>query len=79
MRIGSGEVFKIKNFMVSHSPDVIRMIKFRGLRYRVFKCRRFRWVEHVSRMEEGRSAFKILTSKLIEKRRPGRRRWEDGS
>ena len=34
---------------------------------------------HVTRMEEGRSAFKILTSKPIGKRPLGRpwRRWED--
>ena len=39
-------------------------------------CRRFRWAGHVARMEEGRSAFKILTSKPTGKRplgRPGRR------
>ena len=27
---------------------------------RVIKCRRLRWAGHVARMEEGRSAFKIL-------------------
>ena len=38
-----------------------------------------RWAGHVARMEEGRSAFKISTSKPSGKRpleRP-RRRWED--
>ena len=30
---------------------------------RVIKSRRLRWAEHVARMEEGRSAFKILTGK----------------
>ena len=38
-----------------------------------------RWVGHVARMEEGRSAFKIVTGKPIGKRplgRPGRT-WED--
>jgi hypothetical protein len=29
----------------------------------VIKCRRLRWTGHVGRMEEGRSALKILTSK----------------
>ena len=46
---------------------------------RVIKSRRLRWAGHVVRMEEGRSAFKILTSKSKRKRpleRP-RRRWED--
>jgi len=30
---------------------------------RVIKSRRLRWTVHVARMEEGRSAFKILTGK----------------
>ena len=40
--------------------------------------RRLRWAGHLVRMEEGRSAFKILTGKLIRKRPLGRprRRWE---
>ena len=38
-----------------------------------------RWAGHVARMEEGRSAFKILTGKPTGKRTLGRprRRWED--
>jgi hypothetical protein len=46
---------------------------------RVVKARRLKWVGHVARMEEGRSAFKILTSELTGKRPFGRprRRWED--
>ena len=40
------------------SPNIIRVIK----------SRRFRWAGHVSRMEEGRSAFKILTGKPRGKR-----------
>ena len=38
-----------------------------------------RWAGHVVRLEEGRSAFKILTGTLAGKRRFGRprRRWED--
>ena len=37
------------------------------------------WAEHVARMEEGRSAFKILTGKPTGKRPLGRprHRWED--
>ena len=31
---------------------------------KVIKSRRLIWVEHVARMEEGRSAFKILTGKI---------------
>ena len=36
-----------------HSPNIVRVIK----------SRRLRWAGHVARMEEGRSAFKILTGK----------------
>jgi hypothetical protein len=46
---------------------------------RVIKFRRLRWAGHVARMEEGRSAFKILIGKPTGKRPSGRprRRWED--
>ena len=42
------------------------------------KSRRLRWAGHAARMEEGRSAFKILTGKATGKR-PFRlrHRWED--
>ena len=46
---------------------------------RVIKSRRLRWAGHVARMEEGRSAFKILAGKPTRKRPLGgpRRKWED--
>ena len=46
---------------------------------RVIRPRRLRWAGHVARMEDGRSAFKILTGKLTGKSPLGRskRRWED--
>ena len=44
---------------------------------RVAKSRRLRWADHVARMEEGRSAFRILKGKPTGKRPLGRRRWED--
>ena len=46
---------------------------------RVIKSRRLRWAGHVARMEEGRSAFKILTGKPTRKTPLGRPRcrWED--
>ena len=46
---------------------------------KVIKSRRFRWVGHIARMEEGRSAFNILTGKPTGKRTLGglSRRWED--
>jgi len=45
----------------------------------VIKSRRLRWAGHVANMEEGRSAFKILTGKPTGKRPLGRprRRCED--
>jgi hypothetical protein len=51
------------------SPNIVRVIKYR----------RLRWAGHVARMEEGRSAFRILTDTCIGKRSLGRprRRWED--
>ena len=51
------------------SPNIVRLIK----------SIRLRWAGHVARMEEGRSAFKILTGKPTGKRPLGRprRRWED--
>ena len=47
--------------------------------YNLFECERLRWAGHVARMEEGRSAFKILTGKPTDNRPLGgsRRRWED--
>ena len=52
-----------------HSPNIVRVIK----------SRRLRWAGHVERIEEGRSAFKILTGKPTEKRPLGRprHRWVD--
>ena len=46
---------------------------------RVIKSRRLRWAGHVARMEEGRSAFKILTCKPSGKIPLGRsrHRWEN--
>jgi hypothetical protein len=51
------------------SPNIVRVII----------SRRLRWAEHIARMEEGRNAFKILTSRPVGKRPLGRprRRWED--
>ena len=45
----------------------------------MIKSRRLSWAEHVARMEEGWSTFKMLTGKPTGKRPLGRprRRWED--
>ena len=50
------------------SPNIVRLIK----------SRRLRWARHVARMEEGRSAFKILSGNLKKATiwKP-RYRWED--
>ena len=54
---------------LNRSSNIVRMIK----------SRRLRWAGHLARMEEGRSAFKIVTGKPAGKRLLGRprRRWED--
>ena len=46
---------------------------------RVIKSRRLRWAGHITRIEEGRSIFKILTGKPMGYRPLGRPRcrWED--
>ena len=41
----------------------------------VIRSGRLRWAGHVARMEESRSAFKILTARPARKR--PRRRWKD--
>ena len=46
------------------SPNIVRVIKSTTLR----------WTAHVARIEEGRSAFKILTGKPTGKRPLGRTR-----
>ena len=67
----SGEGSTMRNYIVCtvHLIYVVRVIK----------SRRLRWAGHVARMEEGRSAYKILTGKPTGKRPLGspRRRLED--
>ena len=69
--MGRAESSTIRNFIVCtvHLRNIVRVIKYR----------RLRWAGHVARMEEGRSAFKMLTGKPTGKRllRRPRRRWED--
>ena len=55
---------EIRKKYMYRSPNIVRVIK----------SRRLRWAGHVARMEEGRIAFKILTSKLTGKRPLGRPR-----
>ena len=51
------------------SPNIVRVIT----------SRRLIWAGHIARMEESRSAFKVLTGTPTEKRHLGmpRCRWED--
>ena len=68
--MGNGEGSKMRNLIVFYrSPNIVRVIK----------SRRLRWTDHVARMEEGTSVFKILTGKHTGKRPLGRprRRWGD--
>ena len=69
MRMGSGEGSTMRSFIVCTVHLIVKMIKSTGLR----------WTGHVARMEEGRSAFNILTDKPTGKRllRRPRHRWED--
>ena len=56
-------------YSLYRSPNIVRMIK----------SRRLRWAGHVARMEEGSSAFKMLTVKPTGKTPLGRPRrgWEN--
>ena len=60
--MGSGEGFMMGNFIVCTIHLVVRVIKSRKLG----------WAGHVARMEEGGSAFKILTGKPTGKKPFGR-------
>jgi hypothetical protein len=64
-KLHSGELHNLYS-----SPDIIRQIK----------SRRMRWAGHVARMVEGRNVYRVLVGKP-EGKRPlerSRRRWEDG-
>jgi hypothetical protein len=69
MRMGGVEGSTMRKFIVYRSPNIVRVIKYR----------RLRWAGHVARMEQGRSAFKILIGTPAGKRPLGRPRcrWED--
>ncbi|KAJ4431034.1 hypothetical protein ANN_19627 [Periplaneta americana] len=68
----TGEWRKLHNtelYALYSSPDIIRNIK----------SRRLRWARHVGRMGESRNAYRVLVGRPEEKRPLGRprRRWED--
>ena len=57
-RDGKGESRRLHNeelHILYRSPNIVRVVK----------SRRFRWAVHLARMEEGGSAFKILTGKPL--------------
>ena len=63
--MGNGEGSTMRNFIVcTVHLNIVRLIE----------SRRLRWAGHVARMEEGRSAFKVLTGKLTGKIPLGRLR-----
>ena len=66
--MGSREGSTMRNFMYC-SPNTVKVIK----------SRRLRWAEHVAKMEECKSAFKIITGTPTGKRPLERLscRWED--
>jgi hypothetical protein len=69
----TGEWRKLHNGKLHNlysSPDIIRQIK----------SRRMRWAGHVARMGEGINVYRVLVGKPEGKRPLGRprRRWEDG-
>ena len=49
---------KLHSLYRSFTRNIVTMIK----------CKRLRWADHVAKMEEGRSAFKILTVKTAGKK-----------
>ena len=64
MRDGNGESRRFHNEELHsfyRSPNIVRVIK----------SRRLRWAGLVARMEEGRSAFKMLTGKPTGKQAKG--------
>jgi hypothetical protein len=63
MRNGEG-LYNEELHSLYRLPNIVTVIKFR----------RLRWAVHVARMEEDRTAFKILTGKLKGR---CRRRWEE--
>ena len=61
-----------------HNEELLSLYRSPNI-VRVIKSRRLRWAGHVARMEEVRSAFKMLTGIPTGKMPLGRprRRWED--
>ena len=64
--------------MIPQNKNVRQLVPFIYIA-RAITSRRMRWAGHGARMEEGRSAFKILKGKPKGKRPLGRprRKWKD--
>ena len=56
-----------------HNEELLSLYRSPNI-VRVIKSRRLRWAGHIARMEEGRSAYKILRGKPTRKRPLGRPR-----
>ena len=67
------EIDNVIEYIKLHNEELHSLYRSSNI-VRAIKSRRLRWASHVTRMEDGRSAFKILTGKPLG--RP-RRRWED--
>ena len=72
---------KIQKVLINISHRVLGLKKYTikiSCLYFIIKSRILRWAWHVARMEEGRSALKMLTGKPTGNRPLGRprRRWE---
>ena len=61
-RISGPKRDKIGEWRRFHNEEVHSLYRSPNI-VRVIKSRRLRWAGHVARMEEGRSAFKMLTGK----------------
>ena len=59
----------ISTSLINCSHNIVRVIKYR----------RLRWARHVAKIQDGRSAFKMLVGKPTGRTLSGmpRRRWED--
>jgi len=61
---GEGRKLHKEEFNDPYSPDIVRLIK----------SRRIRWAGHVARMGQRRGVYRVLMGKPVGKRTLGRRR-----
>ena len=56
-----------RDWRILHNEELYSLFRSTNI-FRVIKSKRLRWAGYVARMEEGRSAFQILTGKPTGKR-----------